>query len=136
MRTCLSITGLIALAAAAAAIAQTRPVGPVTSADAAMRHHLALEYPRPVLRLWAAAPAPCGDAPAAPVESADHRLQQIVGAYTREKLDRGSWFNPWAGPSGPAAAALTAVAPGEGVTSRGDPVVQAAPLAAAGRCRP
>lgn len=78
------------------------------------------------------APGLSVSAPATAAESADGRLQAFVGGYTRDRLDRGGWVNPWAG-SGTYAAGepLRAVAVGSGATSRGEPARPPAPLLAA-----
>lgn len=129
--------GLLTLAVATPMVAQTHPTGPITSAEAAMRYHLSLENQVPPPRPWLAALA-ASQAAAAPAtaESADHRLQQIVGAYSRERLHRNSWFNPWARPAVATPDRLTAVAPGHGLTNAGAPPAPPAPQALAGQGRP
>jgi hypothetical protein len=140
MRTPRFAIGLFTLAAATTVLAQTHPTGPLTSADAAMRYHLSLENQVPPPRLWVAAKAaPDGASSvvaAGSAESADRRLQQIVGAYSRERLHRSSWFNPWAQPPSMAPEPLTAVAPGNGVTSPGESPARPAPQTLAGQVRP
>lgn len=77
------------------------------------------------------APGLSATAPAAVPESADRRLQAIVAMYTRDRLDRGGWVNPWVGDGNDAAGEpLLAVAVGSGVTTRGEPARQPAPLVA------
>jgi hypothetical protein len=93
-------TFLAILTTATATAAQTPLSGPITSAEAAMRYHLSLQYHMPRLRMWTAQDnPPCAAiGPQAPGGSADARLNRIVRSHTREMLDRGAWVNPWMPP--------------------------------------
>lgn len=77
------------------------------------------------------APAVSVPAPAALNESGDGRLQAHIGTYTRARLDRGGWVNPWAGGGTEAGEPLLTVAVGSGLTSRGEPLHVSASLLAA-----
>jgi len=123
--TSIKLTSLLAVLAMAAGTASTQAQAPqpITSAEAAMRHHLSLAYPDMSSRPWADRMASTRAAdPAAATPSADRHLQRITAGYTREMLDRGGWCNPWMSAAAYSAGEpLLAVRPGEGVTTAGAP---------------
>lgn len=123
----ITVATLTTLAASTGTMAQTQAAGPITSAEAAMRYHLSLEYKEPGSPPWAEIA----------VTSADHRLNCIVATHTRESLDRGGWVIPWVGAASYAAEhPLVAVRPGEGVTSLGAVVPPQAPFKVAAQRQP
>lgn len=108
---------LSALATPAFAQLASSAPSAVTSADAAMEHHLGTEYKNLGLRTWVnpILPAATGSDTG---PSGDQLLQQRLVSYTRELLDRGGWRNAWVTEAHYAAGEpLLAVAVGAGVTS-------------------
>lgn len=116
---CAASIALCAIATTAGA--QTS--GPISSADAAIDHHLRTDYKNLAPQTWVNALMPAATGAAAdtvPALSAEQLLQRALAGYTRAALDRGGWRNAWVmGDRYAAGEPLLAAAVGSGVTSVG-----------------